>query len=84
MQEKKQVKKLKFKLKRENKKEKKKEEENRKKERKTPQNCKSPMQRQRFITTVKNVTEGTKQSSKAQLNFIVPRKLTTTTEGGDK
>ena len=27
--------------------------------RKTPQNCKSPMQRQRFITTVKSVTEYT-------------------------
>ena len=36
-----------------------------KKKRKTPKNCKSPMYRQRFITTVKNVTEGTKQSSKA-------------------
>ena len=28
---------------------------------KTPQNCKSPMQRQRFITTVKNVTGGEKK-----------------------
>ena len=33
-------------------------------ERKTPQNCKSPIQRQKFIITIKNVTEG-KKSSKA-------------------
>ena len=26
---------------------------------KTPQNCKSPMQRQRFITTIKSITEYT-------------------------
>ena len=36
------------------KKKKKKEEE-----RKTPQNCKSPTQMQRFITTIKSVTEHT-------------------------
>ena len=30
-----------------------------KKKRKTPQNCKSPMQKQRFITTIKSVTEYT-------------------------
>ena len=30
--------------------------------RKTPQNCRSPRQRQRFITTIKNVTEGEKSS----------------------
>ena len=29
------------------------------KKRKFPQNCKSPMQRQRFITTIKGVTEYT-------------------------
>ena len=34
------------------------------KKRKTPQNCKSPAQSQRFITTIKNVTDG-KKSSKA-------------------
>ena len=28
---------------------------------KTPQNCKSPTYRQRFITTIKNVTEGEKK-----------------------
>ena len=42
------------------------EEERKKgKKRKTPENCKKPMQRQRFITTIKNVTEGKKKSSKA-------------------
>ena len=29
----------------------------RKKKRKTPQNCKSPMQRQRYITTIKRVLD---------------------------
>ena len=39
---------------------KKREEERKKgKKRKTPQNCKSPMQRQGFITTIENVTEYT-------------------------
>ena len=42
------------------------------------------MQRQRFITTIKNVTEEKKKSSKAQVDFIVPIKSTTTTEGGKK
>ena len=32
-----------------------------KEKRKTPQNCKSPMQRQRFITTIKLVTEYSKK-----------------------
>ena len=41
------------------------------------------MQRQRFITAIKNVTEK-KKSSKAQLDLIVPIKLTTTTERGRK
>ena len=31
--------------------------------RKTPQNCKSPTERQKFITTIKNVTEGKKKKS---------------------
>ena len=31
--------------------------------RKTPKNCKSPMQRQGFITTIKNVTEKEKKKS---------------------
>ena len=33
-------------------------------ERKTPQNCKSPMYRQRFITTIKKCDWGKKKSSK--------------------
>ena len=53
-------KKMKITKKRKEKKLKKKE-----KKRKTPQNCKSPTQRQRFITTVKNMTEGEKKSSNA-------------------
>ena len=36
------------------------EEERKKgKRKKTPQNCKSPMQRQRFVTTIESVTEYT-------------------------
>ena len=35
------------------------EETRKKKKRKTPQNCKSPTQRQRFIATIKCVTEYT-------------------------
>ena len=34
----------------------------------TPQNCKSPVQRQRFMTTIKNVTEGKKE--KQLINLI--------------
>jgi len=41
-----------------------KEKGGKKKKRKTPQNCKSPMERQRFSTTIKNVTE--KNKKKAQ------------------
>ena len=33
-----------------------------KEKKKTPQNCKSPMQRQRFITTIKNMTEEERKS----------------------
>ena len=50
---------------------------------KIPQNCKSPTQRQRFITTMKNeIEKGKKKGLNAQLNFIVPIKLTTTTDRG--
>jgi len=35
-----------------------------KKKRQTQQTCKSPMQRQRFITAIKNVTEGEKKAQK--------------------
>ena len=60
---------------------KKKRKENKK--RKTPKSCKSPTQEQRFITTIKNVTEEKeKESSKAQLDFLAPIQLTTTTERG--
>ena len=52
-----------------------------KKKRKTPQNCKSPIQGQRFIT-IKNVTE--KKSSKASLYFIVPMKSTATMRWGEE
>ena len=31
---------------------------------KTPQNCKSPMEWQRFMATIKNVTEGEKRKRK--------------------
>ena len=37
------------------------EEERKKKKRKTPQNYKSPTQRQRFITIIRNVTEKKKK-----------------------
>ena len=39
------------------------------------------MQRQRLITTIKNVTDVKKAQ---KLNFIVPVKLTSTKEGGKK
>ena len=39
--------------------EKKVEEERKRKKKKTPQNCKSPMQRQKFIIAIKSVTEYT-------------------------
>ena len=49
---------------------------------KTPHNCRSPMQRQRFITAIKSVVGGKKKKdTKAELDFIVLIKLTTTTEG---
>ena len=40
---------------------------NEKKKRKTPQNCKSPTQRQRFITTIKNVTKETQKTKLKRL-----------------
>ena len=52
-------KKFKIKIIKKRKEEKKREEERKKKKRKTPQNCKSPMQMQRFVTTIKSVTEYT-------------------------
>ena len=49
------------------------------KKKENSKNCEGPTQRQRYITTIKNVTEK-KKSSKFQLDFIVPIKTTTTTE----
>ena len=43
--------------------------------RKTPQNCKSPTQRQRFITTKKNVTERKKKMLKSLIRFHGANKI---------
>ena len=51
------LKKLKIKIIKKRKEKKMKEERKKGGKRKTPQNCKSPMQRQMFITPVENVTE---------------------------
>ena len=45
-----------------------------KKKGKTSQNCKSPMQKQRFITTIKNVTEG-KKKLKSLIRFHSANKI---------
>ena len=45
------------------------------KKRKTPQNCKSPTYRQRFLTTIKNVTE--KKNLKTLIGFLTANKSTT-------
>ena len=45
----------------------KKREKEKKKKRQTPQNCKSPTQRQRFITTIKNVTKETQKTKLKRL-----------------
>ena len=52
----------------------KKERRKKKKKRKTPQNSKSPMQRQRFITTIKNVTEE-KKKLKSLIEFHSANKI---------
>ena len=44
------------------------EERKKEKKKKTARNCKSPTQRQRFITTIKSVTEG-KKSFKSLIKF---------------
>ena len=54
-----QFKKLKIKIIKKRKEKKMKEERKKGGKRKTPQNCKSPMQRQRFITTIESVTKYT-------------------------
>ena len=43
----------------------KKETRKKKKKLKTPQNCKNPTYRQRFITTIKSVTEEKKKNEKS-------------------
>ena len=65
------------------KREKEKKEEERKKGRKmkTPENCKSPMQRQRFTTTIKNVTEG-KKKLKSLIRFHSANKIDNYNRGG--
>ena len=68
-------KKMKITKKRKEKKLKKKE-----KKRKTPQNCKSPTQRQRFITIIKNVTEGKK--IKSLFRFHSANKIDSYNRGG--
>ena len=60
-------------IKREEKKGRRKEKKKKKKKkRKTPQNCKSPVQRQRFITTIKYVTEYTHTNTAAKSPQSVP------------
>ena len=50
------------------------------KKRKTPQNCKSPTQRQRFVTTIKNVTE--KKNLKRLIRFHSNNKIDNYNGGG--
>ena len=57
------------------------EERKKEKERKTPQNCKSPMQRQRFITTIKNVTEE-KKKLQSLIRFHSANKINNYNRGG--
>ena len=45
-----------------------------KKKRKTPQSCKSPTQRQKFITTIKNVNEE-KKKIKNLFGFLSTNKI---------
>ena len=50
---------------------------------KTPQNCKSPMQRQRFIATIKNVTEKEKgKKLKSLIKFHSANKTDNYKRGG--
>ena len=46
-----------------------------------PQNCKSPTYWQRFIITIKNVTERKKKKLKSLIRFHSTNKKTTTMEG---
>ena len=51
---------------------------------KTPQNCKSPTYRQRFITTIKNVTEGKKKKLKSLIRFHSANKICSYNRGWKK
>ena len=42
-----------------------------KKGKKTPQNCKSPMQRHRFMTTINSVTEENETKEKKKLKSLI-------------
>ena len=59
------------------------EERNKDRKREPPQNCKSPMQRQRFITTIKNVTEG-KKKVKSLIGFHSASKMNNYNRAGEK
>ena len=50
------------------------------KKKKTPQKCKSPMQRQRFMT-IKNLTERKIEKLRSLIGFLLPIKSTTGKEG---
>ena len=52
---------------------------------KTPQNCRSPMQRQRFMTTIKNVTEQKKKKKlKSLIGFLSANKTKNYNGGGGR
>ena len=54
------------------------------KKRKTPQNCKNPTQRQRFITTIKSVTEYTYTYTPISKIKTVQQKLSTIDSPGEE
>ena len=49
---------------------------------KTPQNCRSPTQRQRFITAIKNVTEKKKKKLKSLIRFHSAKIIDNYNSGG--
>ena len=53
------------------------------KKKETPQNCKSPMQRQRFIAAIKNVTEKNKKL-KNLIRFHNANKIDNYNGGGER
>ena len=54
----------------------------REKKRKAPQNCKSPTQRQRFITAIKYVTEEKKKTLESLIRFQSANKINNYNRGG--